>query len=560
MNSFIRQPSRGRDTNYMSGSDLVTKSLQRNWKASGSKIKSDSSLDIRCTSDNQRNLGIETESSSISDAEKEIKKERKHVRVAPRRSASLSRADDLGQIPDMPLRNRSPDARVETGRWRSLSPPISAALWTGTIDCTDVRPIIDSEWEEAENVYLNSASGKDSSHCHQATSSSGETDVTTLRRKKKRMDEMLVAEVKKFRERRKDIRTSTKEVQRKSSHGNIFYHTLETKKVVRESDYSQRSQSLDRQNTKQKHVNRIYLGNDVENQASGDRSYSRDLEKIPDYSWTKRDTFKHITKERFSIPRGMIIEVNHDHKVPSYATIFKSPKQQKPLENERNLEGIVTLPRKSKKTGEKDYITRINILKDNIDPRATVLKSNSLVENNQNDHSSIFAEKSQGSVIKVEGESGERLRVCSSSSSSTRNITPITKGGKRPPSADSSASKHHQSSDTASDIAIENERIKPEGDDYRLVFISSDSSKSSLEDSFEQETQDFSRQPSSLINESDNAGFIDESDWDFYVNERKASKSGMFTILKFIIIYSSFATKFNKEKGSKEMSKLNLWM
>ena len=98
----------------------------------GSKIKSDSSLDIRCTSDNQRNLGIETESSSISDAEKEIKKERKHVRVAPRRSASLSRADDLGQIPDMPLRNRSPDARVETGRWRSLSPPISAALWTGS--------------------------------------------------------------------------------------------------------------------------------------------------------------------------------------------------------------------------------------------------------------------------------------------------------------------------------------------------------------------------------------------------------------------------------------------
>ena len=43
--------------------------------------------------------------------------------------------------------------------------------------------------------------------------------------------------------------------------------------------------------------------------------------------------------------------------------------------------------------------------------------------------------------------------------------------------------EEHPASD--SDIGLDADKIHPEGDDYKLVFISSDSSKSSLEGSFD---------------------------------------------------------------------------
>lgn len=85
------------------------------------------------------------------------------------------------------------------------------------------------------------------------------------------------------------------------------------------------------------------------------------------------------------------------------------------------------------------------------------------------------------------------------------------------------------SSDTASDIGglLDSDKMHPEGDDYKIVFISSDSSKSgdSLEGSFDNDTMGIdqmhshSRQTcrSSSVHDSESAaGFIDESDWDFF--------------------------------------------
>ncbi|ROT65923.1 hypothetical protein C7M84_016079 [Penaeus vannamei] len=77
-----------------------------------------------------------------------------------------------------------------------------------------------------------------------------------------------------------------------------------------------------------------------------------------------------------------------------------------------------------------------------------------------------------------------------------------------------------RNSDTASDIVLDAQRMVPEGDDYKLVFISSDSSKDSeLNSSIDSDT---SASPSrrvssaSAVNDSDTAGFIDESDWDYF--------------------------------------------
>ncbi|EFX89823.1 CG33555-PC-like protein [Daphnia pulex] len=100
------------------------------------------------------------------------------------------------------------------------------------------------------------------------------------------------------------------------------------------------------------------------------------------------------------------------------------------------------------------------------------------------------------------------------------------------------------SSDTASEIGglLDSDKMHPEGDDYKIVFISSDSSKSgddSLEGSFDndpllllgmdhhhhhhhhhhQMMHSHSRQTcrSSSVHDSESAaGFIDESDWDFF--------------------------------------------
>ncbi|XP_046438742.1 uncharacterized protein LOC124190211 isoform X4 [Daphnia pulex] len=95
------------------------------------------------------------------------------------------------------------------------------------------------------------------------------------------------------------------------------------------------------------------------------------------------------------------------------------------------------------------------------------------------------------------------------------------------------------SSDTASEIGglLDSDKMHPEGDDYKIVFISSDSSKSgddSLEGSFDNDPlllgmdhhhhhhhqmHSHSRQTcrSSSVHDSESAaGFIDESDWDFF--------------------------------------------
>ena len=86
---------------------------------------------------------------------------------------------------------------------------------------------------------------------------------------------------------------------------------------------------------------------------------------------------------------------------------------------------------------------------------------------------------------------------------------------------------YHNQSDTASDIVLDTNKILPEGDDYKIVFISSDSSKSSLEGSFDTSDQSplHSRHPSS-VNESETAGFIDESDWDFFSSHGRSSGQG----------------------------------
>ncbi|XP_063863723.1 uncharacterized protein LOC135102404 isoform X2 [Scylla paramamosain] len=82
-------------------------------------------------------------------------------------------------------------------------------------------------------------------------------------------------------------------------------------------------------------------------------------------------------------------------------------------------------------------------------------------------------------------------------------------------------SSSHRHSDTASDIVLDAEKIQPEGDDYKLVFISSDSSKDSeLNSSIDSDTSGSpSRRVSSAVNDSDNSGFIDESDWDYFESQ-----------------------------------------
>ena len=85
--------------------------------------------------------------------------------------------------------------------------------------------------------------------------------------------------------------------------------------------------------------------------------------------------------------------------------------------------------------------------------------------------------------------------------------------------SDNSSSQRH--SDTASDIVLDAEKIQPESDDYKLVFISSDSSKDSeLNSSIDSDTSGSpSRRVSSAVNDSDNSGFIDESDWDYFESQ-----------------------------------------
>ncbi|XP_050719344.1 uncharacterized protein LOC127000010 isoform X4 [Eriocheir sinensis] len=92
--------------------------------------------------------------------------------------------------------------------------------------------------------------------------------------------------------------------------------------------------------------------------------------------------------------------------------------------------------------------------------------------------------------------------------------------------SDNSSTQRH--SDTASDIVLDAEKIQPEGDDYKLVFISSDSSKDSeLNSSIDSDTSGSpSRRVSSMsaVNDSDNSGFIDESDWDYYESQSQAGR------------------------------------
>ncbi|KAK7083408.1 hypothetical protein SK128_027397, partial [Halocaridina rubra] len=91
-----------------------------------------------------------------------------------------------------------------------------------------------------------------------------------------------------------------------------------------------------------------------------------------------------------------------------------------------------------------------------------------------------------------------------------------------------SASSNNRHSDTASDIVLDAEKILPEGDDYKIVFISSDSSKDSeLNSSIDSDNSGSpSRRVSSIntVNDSDNAGFIDESDWDYFESESQAGR------------------------------------
>lgn len=92
--------------------------------------------------------------------------------------------------------------------------------------------------------------------------------------------------------------------------------------------------------------------------------------------------------------------------------------------------------------------------------------------------------------------------------------------------SDNSSTQRH--SDTASDIVLDAEKIQPEGDDYKLVFISSDSSKESeLNSSIDSDTSGSpSRRVSSMsaVNDSDNSGFIDESDWDYFESHSQAGR------------------------------------
>ncbi|XP_066964987.1 uncharacterized protein [Macrobrachium rosenbergii] len=90
------------------------------------------------------------------------------------------------------------------------------------------------------------------------------------------------------------------------------------------------------------------------------------------------------------------------------------------------------------------------------------------------------------------------------------------------------SSSNNRHSDTASDIVLDNEKIVPGGDDYKIVFISSDSSKDSeLNSSIDSDNSGSpSRRVSSVntINDSDTAGFIDESDWDYFESESQAGR------------------------------------
>jgi len=87
----------------------------------------------------------------------------------------------------------------------------------------------------------------------------------------------------------------------------------------------------------------------------------------------------------------------------------------------------------------------------------------------------------------------------------------------------------YQNSDTASDLGglMDSDKIHPEGDDYKIVFISSDSSKSgdSLEGSFD--ATDHSRQASSLHDSESVTGFIDENDWLAFASAGKQHQANL---------------------------------
>lgn len=97
------------------------------------------------------------------------------------------------------------------------------------------------------------------------------------------------------------------------------------------------------------------------------------------------------------------------------------------------------------------------------------------------------------------------------------------------PSGGSPAAYHqNNSSDSASDnggCILDSDKMHPEGDDYKIVFISSDSSKSgdSLEGSFDgadqQSTSARQMSGGTSLQDSESAtGFIDENDWLFFAS------------------------------------------
>ena len=122
--------------------------------------------------------------------------------------------------------------------------------------------------------------------------------------------------------------------------------------------------------------------------------------------------------------------------------------------------------------------------------------------------------------------SGGMMMGSDESDGTNEEIARCTTGDQRAATSQSLSQPYPNSSDTASDIGglLDSDKMHPEGDDYKIVFISSDSSKSSdsLEGSFD-DTGDHlhshSRQTSSSVHDSESAaGFIDESDWDFFAS------------------------------------------
>ncbi|CAL4058841.1 unnamed protein product [Meganyctiphanes norvegica] len=90
-----------------------------------------------------------------------------------------------------------------------------------------------------------------------------------------------------------------------------------------------------------------------------------------------------------------------------------------------------------------------------------------------------------------------------------------------------------RTSDSASDIALDTEKIVPEGDDYKLVFISSDSSKDSELNSSIDSDNSGSVSRKGVSSGDNGGGFIEESDWDYYESRsQKGSASGGASVRK----------------------------